>query len=53
MFTLFGKVIGTLDEAGLQFPISHFGPKAMLVPFFGKRYSSIPRCGNTTCEAKW
>jgi hypothetical protein len=26
VFTLFGKVIGTLDEAGLQFPISHFGP---------------------------
>lgn len=38
VFTLFGKVIGTLDQAGLQFPISHFGPKAMLVPFFGKRY---------------
>ena len=38
VFTLFGKVIGTLDDAGLQFPISHFGPKAMLVPFFGKRY---------------
>jgi regulator of protease activity HflC (stomatin/prohibitin superfamily) len=38
VFTLFGKVMGTLDEAGLQFPISHFGPKAMLVPFFGKRY---------------
>lgn len=38
VFTLFGKVIGTLDEAGLQFPISHFGPRAMLVPFFGKRY---------------
>lgn len=38
VFTLFGKVIGTLDEAGLQFPISHFGPRAMLIPFFGKRY---------------
>lgn len=37
VFTLFGKVIGTLDQAGLQFPISHFGPKALLVPFFGKR----------------
>ena len=24
VFTLFGKVIGTLDEAGLQFPVSHF-----------------------------
>lgn len=38
VFTLFGKVIGTLDEAGLQFPISHFGPRALLIPFFGKRY---------------
>jgi regulator of protease activity HflC (stomatin/prohibitin superfamily) len=38
VFTLFGKVIGTLDDAGLQFPISHFGLRAMLVPFFGKRY---------------
>ena len=39
VYTLFGKVIGTLDKAGLAFPISHFGPKAMLIPFFGKRYS--------------
>jgi len=38
VFTLFGKVIGTLDEPGLQFPVSHFGPRAMLIPFFGKRY---------------
>jgi regulator of protease activity HflC (stomatin/prohibitin superfamily) len=38
VYTLFGKVIGTLDEAGLQFPLSHFGPKALLIPFFGKRY---------------
>ncbi|MDB4338682.1 SPFH domain-containing protein [bacterium] len=39
VYTLFGKVIGTLDTAGLQFPISHFGLRAMLVPFFGKRYT--------------
>ena len=38
VFTLFGKVIGTLDQAGLQFPLSHFGPQALLIPFFGKRY---------------
>lgn len=38
VFTLFGKVIGTLDRAGLQFPVQHFGPKACLIPFFGKRY---------------
>ncbi|WP_295401688.1 SPFH domain-containing protein, partial [uncultured Thiocystis sp.] len=38
VFTLFGKVIGTLDEAGLRFPLGYFGPKALLVPFFGKLY---------------
>lgn len=39
VYTLFGKVIGTLDKAGLAYPISHFGPRALLVPFFGKRYT--------------
>ncbi len=38
VFTLFGKVLGVLDEPGLRFPISHFGIKALMVPFFGKRY---------------
>lgn len=38
VFTLFGKVIGTIDEAGLHFPVRQFGPRAMLVPVFGKRY---------------
>jgi regulator of protease activity HflC (stomatin/prohibitin superfamily) len=38
VFTLFGKVLGTLDDAGLRFPLAYFGPKALLVPFFGKRY---------------
>jgi len=38
VFTLFGKVIGTLDEAGLQVPFTRFGPKALLIPFFGKMY---------------
>ncbi len=38
VYTLFGKVIGTIDEAGLQFPLTHFGPKALLIAFFGKRY---------------
>ena len=39
VFTLFGKVIGTLDEAGLHFPVGTFGPRALLIPFFGKRHS--------------
>jgi regulator of protease activity HflC (stomatin/prohibitin superfamily) len=38
VFTLFGKVLGTIDKPGLQFPLSHFGGKALLIPFFGKRY---------------
>ena len=39
VFTLFGKVIGTLDKAGLHFPVSTFGPRALLIPFFGKRHT--------------
>jgi len=38
VFTLFGKVLGTLTEPGLSFPVNRFGPKAVLVPFFGKKY---------------
>jgi regulator of protease activity HflC (stomatin/prohibitin superfamily) len=36
VFVLFGKVIGTIDEPGLHIPIFRFGPKAVLVRFFGK-----------------
>ena len=38
VFTLFGKVLGTLDEPGIRFPLGYFGLKALLVPFFGKLY---------------
>jgi len=38
VFTLFGKVIGTIDEPGLQIPVLRFGSRALLVPFFGKSY---------------
>lgn len=38
VFTLFGKVLGTLSESGLHCPIAIFGPRALLFPFFGKRY---------------
>ncbi|PQO31114.1 band 7 protein [Blastopirellula marina] len=38
VYTLFGKVIGTIDEPGLHLPISKFGVGALLVPFFGKRH---------------
>lgn len=38
VFTVFGKVLGVLDEPGLNFPMSQLGVRAFLVPFFGKRY---------------
>lgn len=37
VFTLFGKVLGTIDQPGLHFPVTTFGPRALLIPFFGKR----------------
>ena len=39
VYTFFGKVVGQVEEAGLFFPIAHFGPKALLFPFFGKAYT--------------
>jgi regulator of protease activity HflC (stomatin/prohibitin superfamily) len=38
VFTLFGKVLGTIDSPGLHFPVREFGVKAVLIPFFGKKY---------------
>lgn len=38
VFTLFGKVVGVLDDPGLRFPIFHFGLSSLLLPFFGKQY---------------
>jgi len=38
VFTLFGKVVGTLQEPGLHIPMFRFGPKALLFPFFGRNY---------------
>lgn len=38
VFTLFGKVLGTIDEPGLRFPVAEFGMRALLIPFFGKRH---------------
>ncbi len=37
VFELFGRVLGVIDEPGLQFPIARLGPQAVLVPFFGRR----------------
>lgn len=39
VYTFFGRVVGQVDEPGLFFPISHFGPKALLFPFFGRAYA--------------
>lgn len=38
VFTLFGKVVGTIDEPGLRSPLRRFGLRALLIPFFGKRH---------------
>ena len=38
VFTLFGKVLGSVNEPGLKFPMRQFGLRAALIPFFGKRY---------------
>lgn len=38
VYVLFGKVIGILEEPGLQFLWFKLGPKAILVPFLGKCY---------------
>lgn len=38
VFTLFGRVVGTIDEPGLRIPLLHFGPQALLFPLFGKKY---------------
>lgn len=39
VYTLFGKVIGQVDEPGLFLPLVHFGPRALLLPIFGKSYT--------------
>jgi regulator of protease activity HflC (stomatin/prohibitin superfamily) len=39
VYTLFGRVIGTIDQPGLRFPVAEFGAGALLIPFFGKRYT--------------
>lgn len=38
VYTLFGKVIGNIEQAGLFLPLLKFGPKVFLVPLFGKLY---------------
>ena len=38
VYTLFGKVIGEVSEPGVFFPLRHFGPRAVLLPIFGKTY---------------
>jgi regulator of protease activity HflC (stomatin/prohibitin superfamily) len=38
VFTLFGKVIGTISKPGLRLPVTDFGMRALLIPFFGKKH---------------
>ena len=39
VYTNFGKVIGEVSEPGMFFPVFHFGPKAILLPLFGRAYT--------------
>lgn len=39
VYTLFGKVIGTLEEPGINYPFKSFGVRTFFVPFFGKVYT--------------
>ena len=39
VYTLFGKVIGQVEQPGLFIPIAVFGPRALFMPFFGKVYT--------------
>lgn len=39
VYTLFGRVVGQVEEPGLLLPLLRFGPRALLFPFFGKTYS--------------
>jgi regulator of protease activity HflC (stomatin/prohibitin superfamily) len=39
VYTLFGRVIGQVDEPGVFFPIAHFGARALFLPLFGKSYA--------------
>ena len=36
VFVLFGKVIGSIEEPGLHFPVTQLGWRAFIVRFFGK-----------------
>lgn len=36
VYILFGDVLGVLDEPGLHLPFTKFGPRALLVSFFGR-----------------
>ena len=38
VYTLFGKVVGTLSEAGLHFPLVELGWKMLFVRWLGARY---------------
>ena len=40
VFTLFGKVIGVVKEPGIHFLWGLFGPRAILLSFFGRTYVS-------------
>jgi regulator of protease activity HflC (stomatin/prohibitin superfamily) len=47
VFVLFGRVLGVIDEPGLHIPVTKFGPRALLVSFFGKIHELDMRLDQT------
>ena len=47
VFEMFGKVRQIINETGLHSPLASMGPFAMLVPFFGKKFSVDLRLDQT------
>lgn len=47
VYTLFGKVVGVVDEPGLNFLVAKLGLGAFLVPYFGKAYTVDTRVDQT------
>lgn len=47
VFELFGKVVGIINQAGLHWPLATIGPRAVLIPFFGRRRSVDLRLDQT------
>ncbi len=53
VFTLFGKVLGTLDEPGIRFPSAISASRPCWCPFSANCIASIPGCARIICGIRW